>query len=356
MNVAIIGCGKVADAHAEIIRGIPGCAIIATCDNEELMARQMHERLKTKYWFTDANKLLQEAKPDVVHITTPPQSHYSLGKLCLEAGCNIYVEKPFTLNTQEAEELINLGTDKNLKITVGTNIQYSHVAQRVRDLVKNGFLGGPPTHVESIFCYSLKDDFARAFLGDKNHWVRKLPGKLLHNIISHGIARIAEYLSDDDPQVIAKGFSSKAIRDLGGGDIIDELRVTIIDSKGTTAYFTFSSQICPLIHQFRLYGPRKSIIVDDDHQIVLKSNAAGYKSYLNYFIPPLLLGRQYFSNARHNVAAFIGRKLYMDSGKTDLIRSFYHSISDNAPPPIPYAEILRTSRILDRIFNQIYSG
>ena len=228
MNVAIIGCGKVADAHAEIITAIPGCSIIAVFDSEELMARQMHERYKTKHWFTDVDKLLQEAKPNVVHITTPPQSHYSLGKICLEAGCHIYVEKPFTINTQEAEELITLGTKKNLKITVGTNIQYSHVSIRVRDMVKKGFLGGPPTHIESIFCYSLKDDFAKAFLGDKNHWVRKLPGKLLHNIISHGIARIAEYLSDDDPPVIAKGFSSKEICDLGGDDVCDELRVIII--------------------------------------------------------------------------------------------------------------------------------
>ena len=49
--------------------------------------------------------------------------------------------------------------------------------------------------MESYYCYDLTDPgYARALLGDKQHWVRQLPGQLLHNIISHGIARIAEFL------------------------------------------------------------------------------------------------------------------------------------------------------------------
>lgn len=353
MKVAIIGCGKVADAHAGILADMPEHTIVAVCDKEELMAQQMHERHKTQYWFTDAAKLLAEAKPDAVHITTPPHSHYSLGKMCLEAECHIYVEKPFTLNTKEAEELIAIATAKNLKITVGTNIQYSHVSNRVRALVKKGFLGGPPVHIESLFCYSLGDDFAKAFLGDENYWVRKLPGKLLHNIISHGIARIAEFLSDDDPRVIATAFSSKAICQLGAKDVPDELRTIILDSNGTTAYFTFSSQIGPSMHQFRLYGPKKTIIVDDDQQTVIKVEGNNFKSYLSYFIPPTSVGKQYLGNSLSNVSSFVKRTLYMDSGKSALINAFYNSITKNLPPPIPYSEIMRTSRIMDNIFAQI---
>ena len=89
-----------------------------------------------------------------------------------------------------------------------------------------------------------------ALLGDKNHWVRRLPGRLLHNVISHGIARIAEFLTSDAPQVIAHGFVSPFLKQMNENEIVDELRVIISEEGRRTAYFTFSSQMRPSIHQF----------------------------------------------------------------------------------------------------------
>ena len=97
LKVAIVGCGKIADAHASQIERIKGCEIVGVCDREPLMARQLYERFPVKRYFSDLGELLGEAKPDVVHITTPPKSHFDLAKLCLEWGCHVYVEKPFTL-------------------------------------------------------------------------------------------------------------------------------------------------------------------------------------------------------------------------------------------------------------------
>src|SRR5437764_15460150 len=105
LKVAIAGCGKIADAHAAQLQRIKGCEIVAVCDREELMAQQLFERFPIKRWFSDVSEMLREARPDVVHITTPPQSHFELGKQCLEAGAHIYVEKPFTLYTAQTEEL-----------------------------------------------------------------------------------------------------------------------------------------------------------------------------------------------------------------------------------------------------------
>src|SRR5213078_2674165 len=98
---------------------------------------------------------------------------------------------------------------RRLKITAGHDDQFRHAARRMRALVERGFLGGSPVHMESYYCYELgRTEYAGALLGDKRHWVRRLPGKLLHNIISHGVARIAEFLTTDSPKVIAYGFTS----------------------------------------------------------------------------------------------------------------------------------------------------
>ena len=129
IKVGIIGCGKQADAHASIINELQYCKIVGTCDREELLAKQLYERYDAKYYFSDAIKMIEATHPDIIHIITPPHSHLELGKFCLESGCNVFFEKPFTLNTTEAQKLINLANDNKLKLTVGHNNQFSHVAR-----------------------------------------------------------------------------------------------------------------------------------------------------------------------------------------------------------------------------------
>jgi predicted dehydrogenase len=357
LKVAIIGCGKIADSHAAQIRRIPGCEIVGVCDREPLMARQLYERFPVKRHFSNVRELLSEGQPDVVHITTPPASHFDLARTCLEAGCHVYVEKPFTLCEPEAQSLVRLAQARGLKITAGHDDQFSHVARRMRALVRSGYLGDGPVHMESYYGYELgRTGYAGALLGDKQHWVRKLPGKLLHNIISHAIARIAEFLTTPSPQVIAHGFTSPFLRTLGEREIVDELRVIICEEDRTTAYFTFSSQMRPSLHQFRIYGTRNGLVLDQDQETLIRLRGARYKSYLEKFVPPVVTAIGYLGNTLTNLGAFMARDFHMKSGMKYLIESFYRSIVEGAPLPIPYREILLTARIMDAIFDELDAG
>src|SRR5215831_6347773 len=97
LKVAIVGCGKIADSHAAQIQRIRGCEIVGVCDREPLMAKQLYERFPVKQYFSDLGELLRDARPDVVHITTPAATHFDVARFCLEHGSHVYVEKPFTL-------------------------------------------------------------------------------------------------------------------------------------------------------------------------------------------------------------------------------------------------------------------
>jgi len=354
LKVAIVGCGKVADDHVLQIQRIPGCSIVGVCDRERLMARQLCERFYIAEYFDDVTEMLRVAQPDVVHVTTPPQSHSAIAKLCLEHGCHVYVEKPFSLDAKEARELIALANERGLKITAGHDDQFSHVGLRMRALVQSGYLGEAPLHIESHYCYQLgADAYAGALLGDKRHWVRSLPGKLLHNIISHGIARIAEFFTCDDPMVIAQGFTSPYLLSIGENEIIDELRVIITDKQRTTAYFTFSSQIRPALHQLRLYGSLNGLILDQDNETLLKLRGGRYVSYAEKFIPPGELAGQYLRNLLGNARRFLKNDFHAKSGMKYLIQAFYRAIVDGDPLPIPYREIILTGTIMDAIFSQL---
>jgi predicted dehydrogenase len=353
LRVAIVGCGKIADAHVSAIKRIPNCRVVGVCDSEELMAEQLRQRFNIERAFCDLICLLKECRPDVVHITTPPQSHFVIASQCLEAGCHIYVEKPFTLSTAEAEELVALAKKNGLRLTAGHDEQFSHAMRRMRELVKAGYLGGPPVHIESTWCYQLGDRAnLTPVIGDPKHWVHKLPGGLVHNLVSHGIAKIAEYLAGDSAEVLTVSFGSQFFEHLNENGAVDELRVIIKDERRTTAYFTFSTQIRPILHQFRLFGPKNALIVDEDQQTLIKVRGERYKSYAENFVPPITFAGQYLQNMIHNSRLFLANDFHMDSSKKYLIEAFYRSIAEAGPVPIPYREILLTSRIMDTIFEK----
>jgi predicted dehydrogenase len=355
LKIALIGCGKIADQHVQAIHRIPDCEIVALCDREPLMAKQLGERCGVTVCFSDAREMLRSVRPDVVHITTPPQSHYSLAAECLKAGSHVYVEKPFTITAGEAESLIQLADRRNLKITAGHNLQFTLEMLEMRRLVKQGFLGGNPVHLESHFSYNLGDTtYVSALLGDRDHWVRQLPGQLLHNVISHGIAKLAEFLDDELVEITVSAHQSEQLRSLRAEDVLDELRVLIRDRTGTTAFFCFSTQIKSGLNQLQIYGPAGSIVVDHISGSLIRNENRSYKSYLTYFIPPLRNSREHLRNARLNIANFFRRRLYQDFGMKELIERLYNSIQIGGDPPIPYREIMLTARIMDEIFARIY--
>jgi len=357
LRVAIVGCGKIADQHVQAIHRIPDCRIVAVCDRELLMARQLGERWGIAATFADVTEMLKSSDLDVVHITTPPQGHFELAKRCLESGRHVYVEKPFTVTAAEADSLVRLAESRSLKMTAGHNYQFSREMLEMRHLVGQGFLGGPPVHVESYFSYDLGDwSYVGPLLGSRDHWVRRLPGQLLHNVISHGIAKLAEFLGDDLTDIVAVADQSPRLRSLGGDEILDELRVLIRDKSGATASFCFSTQMRPGLNELRIYGPVNSIVVDQTSGSLIRRKSRSYKSYLSFFIPPLENAREHFRNARRNVADFVARRLYHDFGMTELIGLFYRSITTGQAPPIAYREIVLTSRIMDEIFAQIYGA
>jgi len=354
LRVAIIGCGKIADAHAAQICRIAGSALVAVCDREELMARQLADRFGAERYFVDLDDLLRGAMPDVVHITTPPQSHLDIARRCLEHGCHVYVEKPITINAREAQSLIEAAEDAGRRLTVGHDGQFSPAARRLRELVGGGYLGESIVHMESYYGYDLSGDaYASAFLGDSNHWVRRLPGGLLQNVISHGIARIAEFLHGADPYVFARAFTSPTLSDRGVKDVLDELRVMIVDEANTTAYFTFSSRMRPVVNQFRVFGSRNALVLDETQQTLVKLRGTAFKSYVERFVPPIIFAREYIANAGRNARLFMRNQFHMEAGKKNLTEAFYRSIVEKTAVPIPYSQILLTARVMDAIFEQV---
>ena len=141
LRVAIVGCGKIADQHVLAIQRIAGSRVVAVCDREPLMAQQLAERFAIEGCFADVGEMLSVARPDVVHVTTPPQSHHDLAAQCLQAGSHVYLEKPFTVTASEAARLIALAQRCERLIMAGHNYQFDFPMLQLRRLIDDGLLG-----------------------------------------------------------------------------------------------------------------------------------------------------------------------------------------------------------------------
>ena len=128
LKAALIGCGKIADAHVQQILRTRKARIVGVTDREPLMARQLQDRFPIDAVYDDLEELLAQQRPDVIHITTPPASHLVVAKQCLEAGCHVYVEKPFTVNEEEAVVLLRTAERVDRLATVGHNVQFARPA------------------------------------------------------------------------------------------------------------------------------------------------------------------------------------------------------------------------------------
>jgi predicted dehydrogenase len=259
------------------------------------------------------------------------------------------------MTADEAISLIEQAGERSLRVTAGHNYQFTLEMLELRRLVHEGFVGGKPVHLESYWSYDLGGStYATAFLGNPNHWLRQLPGQLFHNIISHGIAKLAEFLDDELVEIFATAHQRRDVAQLGPDVVLDELRVAIKDKHNTTAFFVFTTSVKGL-NLLRVHGPAGSLSADIIAGTIIRTRGRPCKSYLTYVIPPLTQAREYLRNTAANVMNFLRRRLYQDFGMKELIERFYDSIRRESPPPIPYREIILTARIMDEIFAQIYS-
>lgn len=342
LRIALIGCGQIADAHLGEIRKISGAEVVAVCDHFPDLARQAADRFGVPGVYTDAGEMLAKARPDVVHITTPPHTHAPLARQVVLAGAHVYVEKPFTVDAAEAGDVLRLAAARGRSVCVGHDQLFDPTWEEFRRRHRAGEFG-EVVHVDSVMGYDLSGPFGRTFAEEPDHWVHKLPGGLFHNNISHAVYKITDLLPDENPEVRAMWFG------VAPGDWPSELRV-MLRGETATANILFTSRARPVRRTVRVYGTRRCVEADFDGRF-LRVDAATRMP--GPFAKIEAAWRQFRQSGRafvRNVGRFICRDMHYFAGMQRLFEEFYRSIRDGSPPPILPADIHRVTAIMDAIF------
>ncbi|HEX8957924.1 MAG TPA: oxidoreductase [Burkholderiaceae bacterium] len=148
LNVAIIGCGyATVTFHAPLIRSVPGLSLVAVSSSDRAKAEASLSGVEV---CDTPEQLLTRADIDVVVIPTPNHMHHPLAMQALQAGKHVVVDKPFTLDTAQARELLDTAKAQGKVLSVFHNRRWATDFLTVQKLIASGVLGRV-AHYEAHF-------------------------------------------------------------------------------------------------------------------------------------------------------------------------------------------------------------
>jgi predicted dehydrogenase len=241
LRIGAIGCGYWGPNLIRNFVEIPGAQVVAIADLQRDSLNRMQERFPQIGTTTQDYRDMFDMDLDAVVIATPPQAHFAIAADCLRHGLHVLVEKPITLESSEAEELIRIAEENDRILMVGHTFEYNVAVRTLKQMIDDGELGD---------IYYI--DAVRASLG-----LFQTKANVIWDLAPHDIS-IIRYLVGEDPiSVSARGQAcvQEGIEDIAyttmifPNNIMAHIRTSWLDPSKT--------------RRITVVGSKKMVIYDD---------------------------------------------------------------------------------------------
>ncbi len=325
LRVGLIGSGKMGINHLKAIRMIPNAEVVGIADpaaNEETLRPLIPAGARI---VKSAAELLEQIKPDVVHIVTPQFTHTELALQALRAGCHVYVEKPFTPTRADAERIVALAQERGLKVVAGHQVLFELPNQIAHEKLPEI---GDVVHVESFFSFRM---------------VRRTITRVeqCKDILPHAVYPLVDHLrrasGDRESPITLTAVDASA-----AGDVYALLRLGKVTGLVTV---TLSGRP---VEQFQnIIGTNGSIRAD--YIIGGVVHLSGPGDSVGVLFTPYRRSSQTVAGANRGIFNLFTSKVGSYRGLKVLTESFYQSIRDRTPAPMSPSHIVDTVDICERI-------
>src|SRR2546422_114566 len=240
IRIGVIGYGYWGPNIVRNLRGLEGCQVAAVCDRSPAALKRVAQAHPGLPVTADPAELLTSPEIDAIAVVTPVCTHFELAKAALENGKHVFIEKPFTLTTPEAEKLIELADRKNLRIMVDHTFLFTGAVRKIRQLIEEGVLG-------DLYYY----DSTRVNLGLFQHDV-----SVIWDLAPHDLS-IMDFLIEEK----AEAVSATGGAHLNG--LVDIAFITIYFPRNTIAHLNVN-WLSPVKIRTTLIGGEKKMLVWND--------------------------------------------------------------------------------------------
>ena len=146
IKVAILGCGFFATNHIHSWKSFKDVVLVGVCDLDEQRAINASHLADGTPYFTDAELMLKEVRPDVVDIVTTAPSHYNLAKLAASLNIPAIIQKPLAPSLKEAVKIVDLAETTQTPMMVHENFRFQQPLRALQKIISNGEIG------QLLFC------------------------------------------------------------------------------------------------------------------------------------------------------------------------------------------------------------
>ncbi len=189
VNFGVVGYGYWGPNVVRNLDGLEGAQVHAISDKSPIALAKAEKAVPAARATADANEIIRSPEVDAVAIITPVWTHFELAKAALENGKHVFVEKPFTSNAAQAEELINLAARKNLQIMVDHTFLFTGAVRKIKQLLDGDTLG-------KLYYY----DSTRVNLGLFQHDVN-----VIWDLAPHDLSIMDYLIHGNAEQIVATG-------------------------------------------------------------------------------------------------------------------------------------------------------
>jgi len=339
LRVGIVGCGEIAQVHITAILKIKRVELVAVCDVNEDLARQTAKRYNISSHYTDLSELLLKEQVDIVHITTPPQTHMALATQAMKAGCHVLVEKPMALNLNEADEMIEAARINKVRLGVVHNQLFLPAVIRAKAMIEKGTIG-------DLIGMSITDcDPRNSYeMLNREHWCHKLPGGIFGEMLPHPLYLATAFLGRLEASTVY-------CRKLSSYDWLaaDELRV-ILEGENSVATIIASVNGPRTTTALDIFGTKASLHVSISNGVLIRYTG----SRIDHFsrgLENIRTAYQWLADTA-SIALRVALRRY-HTGHYHLIERFIESLQNNTELPVTAEEGREVMRLYQAITSQI---
>ena len=141
LRVGVIGYGYWGPNIVRNLFALEACKVTRLCDQNAAALQKAQRAYPSVTTSTDPCQVLAAPDVDAVAIVTPVWTHYDLAREALQNDKHVFVEKPFTATSRQAEDLVELADRKNLRIMVDHTFLFTGAVRKIRELIDKGVLG-----------------------------------------------------------------------------------------------------------------------------------------------------------------------------------------------------------------------
>lgn len=340
-RVAVIGAGKISEEHLKFLSGRKAIDLAAICELSDVLGKYTAERFSVSSAHSDYRKMLDELRPQVVHVLTPAHTHMKIVSDCLESGAHVIVEKPIAPTHNEFLQLWRIAQQNQRRLIEDHNYRFNDQVLALEKMVAQNRLG-TIREVEVRLALPIRSPGGRYADENLPHPSHKMPAGVLHEFVTHLAYLLLRFMPSFE-QVRA------AWSNIGGGSLFkfDDLDALIIGG-GIHGRLRFSAHTAPDCFSLIVRGSRASAETDLFHPFMRITEPRKVGQQLSPLANQISNG---FEMIRSSIRGFSNKVLQRGPlhGLHRFLEKTYDALERHIEPPVTFDDMNAVSRLVDAL-------